>query len=194
MFKELPCAGAKKEIEEYIRQSVKDFSDEGIVPKLAVIRAGSDDGQAYYEGAILKQSSSYGIETQAIRFPDSVHQALFEATLTAINEDESVHGIIMLRPLPEGLDGERLRTMLNPAKDVDAITDISIAQLFAGRADAFYACTAEAWPRPMPFCSRVMQMEPPPMPIFTKSAPCSARKLKPSASTTLPAPIFTESP
>ena len=144
MFKELPCAGAKKEIEEYIRQSVKDFSDEGIVPKLAVIRAGSDDGQAYYEGAILRQSSSYGIETQAIRFPDSVHQALFEASLTAINEDESVHGIIMLRPLPEGLDGERLRTMLNPAKDVDAITDISIAQLFAGRADAFYACTAEA--------------------------------------------------
>ena len=144
MLRELPCAGAKKEIEEYIRQSVSSFSEEGIVPKLAVIRAGSDDGQAYYEGAILKQSSSYGIETQAIRFPDSVHQALFEATLTAINEDESVHGIIMLRPLPEALDGEKLRTMLNPAKDVDAITDISIAQLFAGREDAFYACTAEA--------------------------------------------------
>ena len=144
MFRELPCAGAKKEIEAYIRQSVQDFAEEGIVPKLAVIRAGSDDGQAYYEGAILRQSDDYGIETQAIRFPDNVHQALFEASLTAINEDESVHGIIMLRPLPEGLDGEKLRTMLNPAKDVDAITDISIAHLFAGREDAFYACTAEA--------------------------------------------------
>ncbi len=35
--------------------------------------------------------------------------------------------------------------------------------------------TAEACPRPMPFCSRVMQMEPPPMPTLTKSAPASAR-------------------
>ena len=54
--------------------------------------------------------------------------------------------------------------------------------------------TAVACPRPMPFCSRVMQMEPPPMPIFTKSAPALARKRKPSRSTTLPAPTFTASP
>jgi methylenetetrahydrofolate dehydrogenase (NADP+)/methenyltetrahydrofolate cyclohydrolase len=50
----------------------------------------------------------------------------------------------MLRPLPASIDGEKLRTMLNPAKDVDAITDISIAELFTGKEDAFFACTAEA--------------------------------------------------
>ena len=46
----------------------------------------------------------------------------------------------------------------------------------------------------MPFCSRVMQMEPPPMPTLTKSAPLSAKKRKPSRSTTLPAPTLTLSP
>ncbi|MBQ9272428.1 MAG: bifunctional 5,10-methylenetetrahydrofolate dehydrogenase/5,10-methenyltetrahydrofolate cyclohydrolase [Mogibacterium sp.] len=144
MFKELPGDGIKKEIEAYIKASVQSFSAEGIVPKLAVIRAGDDGGQKYYENAILKQSAEYGIETQAINFTSNISPALIEVTLQAVNEDDSVHGIIMLRPFPGAIDSEKLRTMLSPAKDVDAITDISIAELFAGKEDAFYACTAEA--------------------------------------------------
>lgn len=144
MLKQLTGECAKKAIETYITESVKSYAEEGVVPKLAVIRAGGDSGQDYFENAILKESDRYGIETQAIRFPESVNQALFEAALTAINEDDSIHGIIMLRPLPEGLNSEKLRKMLNPAKDVDAITDISMAELFAGKDDTFFACTAEA--------------------------------------------------
>ncbi len=144
MFRELPGDGVKQEIEAYIKESVKSFAGEGIVPKLAVIRAGEDDGQKYYENAILRQSAGYGIETQAINFSSNIGQALIEVTLQAVNEDESVHGIILLRPLPSGINSEKLRVMLNPSKDVDAITDISIAELFAGKEDAFFACTAEA--------------------------------------------------
>ena len=144
MFRELPGDGVKKEIDAYIHESVRNLTAEGIVPKLAVIRAGDDDGQQYYENAILRASAGYGIETQAINFTSNISQALIEVTLQAINEDESVHGIILLRPLPAGLNGEKLRVMLNPSKDVDAITDISIAELFAGKNDAFFACTAEA--------------------------------------------------
>ena len=51
-----------------------------------------------------------------------------------------------------------------------------------------------ACPLPIPFVSRVIQIEPPPIPTFTKSAPQSARNLNPSASTTFPAPTFTLSP
>jgi methylenetetrahydrofolate dehydrogenase (NADP+)/methenyltetrahydrofolate cyclohydrolase len=100
MFRELPGDGVKKEIDEYIRGSVRSFAAQGVVPKLAVIRAGDDDGQKYYENAILRQSNAYGIETQAINFTSNIGQALVEVTLQAINEDESVHGIILLRPLP----------------------------------------------------------------------------------------------
>ena len=144
MFRELPGEGVKNEIEAHIAEAVKSIAGEGVVPKLAVMRAGDDDSQEYYEAAIQRQSGEYGIETQAIRFTENVSQALFEATLQAINGDESVHGIIMLRPLPDGLDSERLRRMINPAKDVDAITDYSIAEMFMGREDAFCSCTAEA--------------------------------------------------
>lgn len=144
MFKELHVDGVKKEIEVYIRESVRSFAELDIVPKLAVIRAGDDDGQRYYENAIIRQSRNYGIETQAISFAHNASQALLEVALRAVNEDESVHGVILLRPFPDNIDGERLRMMLNPAKDVDAITDISMADLFVGKEDAFFACTAEA--------------------------------------------------
>ena len=144
MFRELQVDGVKKEIEIFIKESVRSFAELDIVPKLAVIRAGDDDGQKYYENAIIRQSRNYGIETQSINFSHAVSQALLEVALSAVNEDESVHGVILLRPFPENIDGERLRTMLNPAKDVDAITDNSMADLFVGKEDAFFACTAEA--------------------------------------------------
>lgn len=144
MFRELHGDIVKKDIENYIIASVNSFVEKGIVPKLAVIRAGDDSGQKYYESAILKQSKAYGIETQAINFTSNISQALIEVTLHAVNEDESIHGIIMLRPFPDHIDDERLRSILRPSKDVDAITDISIAELFTGKEDAFYACTAEA--------------------------------------------------
>ena len=144
VFNELRGDAVKKDIESSIMMSVQQFKDNGIVPKLAVIRAGEDSGQIYYENAILKQSKQYGIETQAINFTNNIGQAIVEVTLHAVNEDESVHGIIMLRPFPEQISDEKLRSILNPSKDVDAITDISIAELFTGKQDAFYACTAEA--------------------------------------------------
>ena len=144
MFKELRGDAIRSEIEEHIHAAVARLKEQGTEPKLAIIRAGEDSGQMYYESAILRQSEEYGIETQAINFGDDVSQARLEVTLQALNEDESVHGIIMLRPLPKTIDGERLRTMISPAKDVDAITDISMAELFAGKGDAFKACAAEA--------------------------------------------------
>ena len=144
MFKELHVDGVKKEIEIYIKKSVGELAELDIVPKLAVIRAGDDDGQMYYENAIIRQSRNYGIETQSISFSENTSQALLEVALSAVNEDENVHGVILLRPFPENINGERLRTMLNPAKDVDAITDISMADLFVGKEDTFFACTAEA--------------------------------------------------
>lgn len=144
MLKELSGDGVRNEIEANIRESVRRSKELGVVPKLALIRAGDDDGQNYYVNAILGLSEEYGIETQSISFASSISQALIEVTLQAVNEDDSVHGILMLRPLPDGIDSEKLRGMLNPAKDVDAITDQSIADLFSGKEDAFNACTAEA--------------------------------------------------
>ncbi len=143
MFKELPGAPVKEHIENYIIESVKELKQKGINAKIAVIRAGNDSGQLYYEDAIIRTAEHYGIEVQAINFGEDVNQRYVEIALETVNMDEDVHGIIMLRPFPKQIDEEKLRARLLPRKDIDAITDISIAEFFAGK-DAFMACTAEA--------------------------------------------------
>lgn len=144
MFVKLMGDPVKQAIENEIIESVQRLKKNGINPKLAVIRAGDDSGQVYYENAIIKASESYGIETQLINFGSDVNQAYLEIAVQAVNADPEVHGVILLRPFPEHIDEERLRQMLAPIKDVDAITDISIADTFVGKKNGYFACTAEA--------------------------------------------------
>ena len=70
--------------------------------------------------------------------------ATFFATLEDLNEDDSVHGILMFRPLPKQLNGEKARKLLSPAKDVDGCTDGSLAGVFTNTALGFPPCTARA--------------------------------------------------
>lgn len=144
MFNKLSGEPVKQKIENDIITSVERLKSEGINPKLAVIRVGDDAGQIFYENAIIKASDDYGIETQLINFRDNVSQPYLEVAIQAINVDAEVHGVVMLRPFPEQVNAEALRQILTPSKDVDAITDISIADTFVGKDNGFYACTAEA--------------------------------------------------
>ena len=144
MFNKLLGDPVKQAIENEIIASTSEFKARGINPKLAVIRAGEDAGQVFYENAIIKASEDYGIETQLITFHEDVDQAYLEIAVQALNGDAEVHGVILLRPFPNHIDSEYLRQMLSPAKDVDAITDISIADTFVGKNNSFFACTAEA--------------------------------------------------
>ena len=61
-----------------------------------------------------------------------------------MNEDESIHGILLFRPLPKHLDNEKARQMLNPAKDIDGCTDLSLAGVFTNTKTGFPPCTAQA--------------------------------------------------
>jgi len=73
-----------------------------------------------------------------------VESETFFAILKELNEDSLVHGILMLRPLPKHIDGEKARQMINPAKDVDGCTDGSLAGVFTNTKVGFAPCTAQA--------------------------------------------------
>ncbi|MGN0673104.1 MAG: bifunctional 5,10-methylenetetrahydrofolate dehydrogenase/5,10-methenyltetrahydrofolate cyclohydrolase [Anaerovoracaceae bacterium] len=144
MFTLLKGKPVKDEIINYVTDTVESLKASGTDPMLAVLRAGEDSGQIYYEQSILKNAAKYGISTRAIDLPESVTQEELERALKELNDDDNVHGIIMLRPFPKHIDSDKLTSMLDPGKDIDAITDMSIAGLFSGRGNSFYACTAEA--------------------------------------------------
>ena len=88
----------------------------------------------------IEKEGSYCLDIEG----GAVAQADFDETFAAVNRDETVHGILLFRPLPKQLDGERARQMLDPKKDVDGCTDASLAGVFANAKVGFPPCTAQA--------------------------------------------------
>ena len=137
-----------KDVAAAITQSAQKEVDElkakGISPTLAILRVGErEDGLSYERGA-LKRAATCGIEIKQVVLPAKVQQAELEQAVTSLNNDPSVHGILMFRPLPKHLDQQAAEALLSPAKDVDGITMGSLAGVFANSGTGFAPCTAAA--------------------------------------------------
>ena len=120
------------------------LKEKGIVPTLAVLRVGARADDLSYERGAMKRAAAVGIEVRNVVLPEDVDGDTFFRTLEELNEDASVHGILMFRPLPKHLDGEKARQMLVPSKDVDGCTDGSLAGVFTNTSLGFAPCTAQA--------------------------------------------------
>lgn len=116
----------------------------GIEPKLAIVRVGSRGDDLAYERGALKRLEGLGISAQVYELPEVIDQAAFDAAFTKINEDPNVHGILLFRPLPKHLSDEAVRRAIDPRKDVDGMSPISVAKVFAGEPDGFAPCTPSA--------------------------------------------------
>ncbi len=122
----------------------KALRDKGVVPTLAILRVGEREEDLSYERGALKRCAAAGIEVRSVVLPPDVTQAALMEALDGLNKDQAVHGILMMRPLPAPLDNEAARRALKPAKDVDGVTDGSLAGVFTGSGDGFAPCTAQA--------------------------------------------------
>ena len=116
----------------------------GIIPTLCIFRVGNRTDDISYERGAMKRAEKVGVAVKQVILPEDVSEDLFEEELKKVNEDPRIHGILLFRPLPAHLDGEKARRMLNPAKDIDGSTDISQAGVFTGSESGFPPCTAEA--------------------------------------------------
>ncbi len=123
---------------------VSELKEKGINPTLAILRAGEREDDLSYERGAMKRCASVGVEVKNVVLPADVDSDIFSQTLDELNNDNSVHGILMFRPLPKHIDGEKARQMLNPAKDVDGCTDGSLAGVFTNTKLGFAPCTAQA--------------------------------------------------
>ena len=131
-------------LNEKMTAEVALLKEKGVVPTLAILRVGERPDDLSYETGAMKRCAAVGVEVKNVVLPADVCQADFDAALTALNEDDQVHGILMFRPLPKQLDSEKARQMLNPAKDVDGCTDGSLAGVFTNTKVGFAPCTAQA--------------------------------------------------
>ncbi len=133
-----------KSMKEELARQAKSLKERGIIPCLSVIRVGARPDDLAYERGARKRMETTGIECRVTELPENVSQEAFEQTFSRINEDMSVHGILLLRPLPKTLDEEPVRAMIDPLKDVDGMSPVNIAKVFSGDDTGFAPCTAEA--------------------------------------------------
>ena len=123
---------------------VEDLKANGVNPTLAILRVGERADDLSYERGAIKRCEQVGVTVRVEVLPEDVSETAFFEKLNELNEDEAVHGILMFRPLPKHIDGEKARNMLKAEKDVDGCTDLSLAGVFTNTNLGFAPCTAEA--------------------------------------------------
>ena len=127
-----------------MRKDVEELKAAGITPTLCIFRVGERPDDLSYERGAAKRAAAVGVEVRKVVLPADVSQEDFDAELMAVNTDDSIHGILLFRPLPRHLDNEKARQMLSPAKDIDGCTDLSLAGVFTNTRTGFPPCTAQA--------------------------------------------------
>ena len=131
-------------LNETIQADVTALLSRGVTPTLAILRVGDKPDDLAYERGAMKRAETVGVAVRQIALPQTVSQEALLAEIEKINSDESIHGCLMLRPLPKHIDDLRAREALLPEKDVDGITEGSLAGVFTGTKRGFPPCTAQA--------------------------------------------------
>jgi methylenetetrahydrofolate dehydrogenase (NADP+)/methenyltetrahydrofolate cyclohydrolase len=132
-----------------MRESLADelaaLRQRSVEARLGIVRVGARPDDLSYEQGALKRFESLGIAAQVFAFPEEIGQEDFAAEFRKINDSETIHGVLLFRPLPKHLDGESIRGLVHPAKDVDGMSPLNAAKVFLeGGEDGFPPCTPAA--------------------------------------------------
>ena len=140
----LKGADAARALTEQLREQAEELKKNGTEPCLAILRVGAREDDLSYERGALKRCEKVGITVRQVVLPEDAGQQELMDNIRSLNEDERVHGVLMFRPLPKHLDDEAARRALDPRKDMDGITDGSLAGVFTNTAVGYPPCTAQA--------------------------------------------------
>ena len=123
---------------------IEILRNRGVSPTLAILRVGERPDDISYEKTATKRCGTVGVDVRNVVLPADVTQETLMQNVLALNDDANVHGVLIFRPLPRHLDEAAVCAALKPEKDVDGITEGSLAGVFTGSGKGFAPCTAEA--------------------------------------------------
>lgn len=112
-------------------------------PCLAAVSVGAQPDDLAYLRSIAQAAEGCGITVRPVPLPADCAPYTLTDTLRALSADGAVHGVLLLRPLPEALRAQEILDTLDARKDVDGMTTASLGALVTGAA-GFTPCTAEA--------------------------------------------------
>ncbi|KON70019.1 5,10-methylene-tetrahydrofolate cyclohydrolase [Peribacillus butanolivorans] len=133
-----------KEIAEAVRQEiskeVQQLREKNIVPGLAVILVGDNQASQTYVRNKQKACEDLGMHSVLIKKPGDLTQEELIQNIDELNQDDSIHGILVQLPLPGHIQEKAIIEAISPEKDVDGFHPINIGLMMTGQ-DAFLPCT-----------------------------------------------------
>lgn len=115
-------------------------SEKGITPGLAVILVGEDPASQSYVKAKEKACEEIGVFSDDNRLPAETTQEELLALIAKKNADPAIHGILVQLPLPKHIDTDAVIAAIDPAKDVDGFSPVSVGKLMLGQ-PTYISCT-----------------------------------------------------
>lgn len=141
IIKGKPVADA---ISEKLIQEVDDLKSKGIIPKLAIVRVGENGSDLAYERGASKRCSKIGIQMEVKELPEDIDEEHFTTEIKKLNDDKTVNGILIFRPLPKQLKENSIKYIIAPEKDVDCFSPINVSKLMENDKTGFAPCTPSA--------------------------------------------------
>ena len=139
-----------KEVTDALNASLQTrtavLREKGTVPTLGIIRVGANPSDLSYEKGAVKRAELVGVEVKKFELPEDASKEDVLAVIDQVNADDSIHGVLMFRPLPKHLkaDQNEICNRLDPKKDVDCMTHMSNAGVFEGLDLGYAPCTPAA--------------------------------------------------
>ena len=128
-------------IEEHLAERVAALKNSGIEPHLAVVLAGDDPASQVYVRNKQRACERCGIKSTRIDLPNDVSQEQLMRVVANLNSDESVHGILVQSPTPDGTDELAITETIDSSKDVDGFHPTNLGRLVMGQTDGLLPCT-----------------------------------------------------
>jgi methylenetetrahydrofolate dehydrogenase (NADP+) / methenyltetrahydrofolate cyclohydrolase len=133
------------EIKNEVKQQVSELKQEGVAPCLAAVLVGDNPASKAYVGAKRKVCEQMGIKSVMKTPPADISKEALLGLVDELNNDASIHGILMQLPLPEHIDEQKVIERITPAKDIDGFHPVNVGRLVIGL-DTFKPCTPAGIP------------------------------------------------
>jgi len=139
----LDGSATARKIRQALGNEVRVFTEQtGVEPRLDVIMAGDDPASVTYVNMKRKACLAAGMRSEIHILPGDCTQEEMLGLVRSLNEDESVHGMLVQHPVPKHLDEQAILDAVSPGKDVDGISSESLGRLLTGK-PGFRPCTPQ---------------------------------------------------
>lgn len=128
------------EVRQDVAAKVSELKQKGIEPCLAVILVGENPASVSYVTGKQKALAEVGMLDRSVHLPETTSEEDLLKLIDTLNNDDSVHGILVQLPLPKHIDEDKVIMAISPSKDVDGFHPVSVGNMMIGR-PAFLPCT-----------------------------------------------------